>query len=133
MSIELDTNKKYSMVVGIAGAHFLQDGKYFGALGNLLVEGEDGKLVSADSQPEKEDKKAEKYVEFDIDSIIDLNDFDAFEKALLDADTKHAKVALKAFALDIVGMDKVNLNKGLAKLIAEVRAEYKSVLEADLV
>lgn len=132
MSIDLDLTRKHSLLVGIPGVHFVQDGKYFGALGQQLVEGPDGNYIPVDEAPEPESEN-EKFVEFDIDSIADLETFDAFGDALQEADVKHAKVALKAFALDIVGMDKVNTNKGLAKLIAEVRAEYKSVLEADLV
>lgn len=136
MSIELDKTKKYGMCVGISGAHFKQEGEYFGVLGNLLTLSEDGK--SASPAEETEDPKVldvteEKFVEFDVDKISGIEDFDLFHKALEEADTKHAKQAIKAFALDVVGMEKININKGLGKLVTEVRAEYRAVLEADIV
>ena len=133
MTIELNTSKKYSLIVGVSGARFKQDGEYFGALGQLMVLSEDGKSATPANVVETAEKPDEKYVEYDMDSITSLEDFDLFHTALEEADNKNAKTALKAFALDVVGMEKLSINKGLGKLVDEVRAEYKAVLEADIV
>ena len=133
MSTELNKTKKYSLIVGISGARYKQEGEYFGALGNLLVLSEDGQSATPAEVVEKPIKVEENFVEYDMDSIASIEDFDLFHTALEEAGNKHAKTALKAFALDVVGMEKLNLKTGLGKLIDEVRAEYKAVLEADIV
>lgn len=134
MTIELNTNKKYSLIRGISGAHFKQDGEYFGPLGNHLILSEDG--LSAEPAVALESTEApsvnEDLVEYDMDTIASMEDFELFAEALSKADTKPAKTALKSFALDTVGMEKLSKNKGLAKMLDEVRAEYKAVLEADI-
>lgn len=131
MSTKLDKSRKYGLLQGRNGLHFTQDGKAFGPNGEEKRENADGKWVAVtDDTPAV--KKDVKYVEFDMDSIASITDFDLFHAALKEADLKQAKKALKSFALDVVGMDKINTNKGLGKLIDEVQAEYKAVLEMDL-
>ena len=131
MSTELDKRSGYGEVRGKLraekGAWYLQNGKYFGVHGKE-IDIETGEQIGMVEVKTVE----ENLVEFDMDSITDLEGFDLFRTALKEADNKPAKQALKAFALEIVGMEKINLNKGLDKLIDEVHAEYKAVLELDI-
>jgi len=130
--MDLDTSKHYGLVRGLPGAHFVQNGEYFGALGNALTLDEATGVYVPAKNAEEVVSVDENLVEFDMDSIATVADFDLFSAALKKADSKHAKTAIKVFATEVVGMEKLSTRKGLSKLIDEVRAEYKAVLEMDI-
>lgn len=144
-----DPKKPYGEIYGgmrAQGAVYEQDGALFSMTGEELVEDTDkeirdekGKLIgyvlkSAGGKPSKKESPAkDPGVTYDLGSIETLSDFDTFVDYLDDMDdAKAGKKLLQEFGIEYLGMPKVNINRGASKIVDEVKAEFKSKMEAEL-
>lgn len=130
MTSELDKSKKFSLLVGITGVHFVQDGKYYGALGNeVLLNEEKTEAIGPAKETDIPDAPvAEPEYEGTVQSMADFEEFSAFLDTI---SAKRAKKLIKAFAANTLDIEMTG-NRKLEVYVDEARAEFKALLEAGI-